>query len=89
MFIQHVFSTIITAKSIGDNFIVLQQVTIGYTEKGCPTIGNNVKICAGAIVIGDIVIHDNVTIGAGAVVVKDVPAGTVVAGNPARIIKYK
>lgn len=86
MFIQHGFSTIVTAKSIGRNFTVLQQVTIGYTTKGCPTICDNVKICAGAIVVGDIIIHDNAIIGAGAVVTKDVPANAVVAGNPAKVI---
>ena len=43
-------------------------------------------ISAGAIVIGDIIIHDNAIIGAGAVVTKDVPANAIVAGNPAKII---
>ena len=52
-----------------------------------PTIGNNVKICAGAIVIGDVHIGDNSTIGAGAIVLKDVPDNCIVVGNPARIIK--
>lgn len=50
-------------------------------------IGNNVMICAGSIVIGNVDIGDNVTIGAAAVVTKDVPDNCVVAGNPARIIK--
>lgn len=34
-----------------------------------------------------ITIGDDVTVGAGSVVTKDVPAGVVVAGNPARLIR--
>ena len=55
MFIQHGFPTIISAKSIGENCTICQQVTIGYTSDGqSPIIGNNVKICAGAIVVDDV-----------------------------------
>lgn len=88
-FISHGFSTIILANKIGDNCWINQQVTVG-TKNGVPTpptIGNNVRIGAGAIVIGNITIGDNSFVGAGSVVTKDVPPNCVVAGNPARIIK--
>jgi len=88
LFIQHGFSTIIAAKSLGENCWVNQQVTIGFSSvDDCPTIGNNVSIKAGAIVIGDITIGDNAIVGAGAVVVEDVPPGCTVAGVPARVIR--
>lgn len=92
LMIWHGFATIINAKRIGSNCSVWQQVTIGNKldcEEAKPTIGNNVKICAGAIIIGNITIGDNVIIGAGSVVTKDVPNNCVVAGVPAKIIKTK
>ncbi|AQP99743.1 maltose acetyltransferase [Pseudoalteromonas aliena] len=51
------------------------------------TIGNNVWIGAGAIILGGVKINDNSVIGAGSVVTKDVTANTVVAGNPAQKIR--
>jgi serine O-acetyltransferase len=87
LFIQHGFSTIIMA-DIGTNCWINQQVTIGHKdESGRPKIGNNVRITAGAKVIGNITIGDNVTVGANAVVVKDVPSNCVVVGIPAYIVK--
>lgn len=87
LFIQHGFSTIIMA-DMGENCWVNQQVSIGYKDKsGRPKIGNNVRITAGAKVLGNIQIGDNVTIGANAVVVKDVPSDCVVVGIPASIVK--
>lgn len=87
--IQHGFSTIIWPESMGENCQIWQNVTIGRARpgEGRPRIGNNVKICTGAVVIGDITIGDNSTIGAGSVVLKDVPSNSTVCGNPARIVK--
>lgn len=51
------------------------------------TIGNNVWIGAGAIILKGVTIGDNAIIGAGAVVTKDVQANTIVAGNPAKPIR--
>lgn len=88
LFIQHGFATIITARSIGSQCWINQQVTIGYASgKGCPTIGDHVIINAGAKVLGGVTVGDHAVIGANAVVVKDVPAHATVAGVPARVIK--
>lgn len=84
----HPYATIVNAERIGSGFRVLHCTTIGKSASGRPSIGDNVRIGAGATVIGGISIGDNAVIGAGAVVVKDVPRNAVVAGNPARIIKF-
>lgn len=92
LIIQHGFNTIFNCESMGENCQVWQGVTIGKARSGIneprPIIGNNVKICCNSVIIGGITIGDNVTIGAGAIVIKDVPPNCVVAGNPAKIIKY-
>ena len=51
------------------------------------TIGHNVWIGGDVTILPGVTIGDNVTIGAGSVVVKDIPANTVAAGNPCRVIK--
>lgn len=50
-------------------------------------IGRNCWICANAIILKGVTIGDNAIIAAGAVVTKDVPTGSIVAGNPAKIVK--
>lgn len=57
---------------------------------GAPTIGNDVMIGAGAKVLGEICIADGVIIGANSLVIHSVETiGTVVAGNPAKVIRVE
>lgn len=51
------------------------------------TIGNNVWIGAGVSVLLGVTIGDNCVIGAGSVVNRDIPAWSLAAGNPCRVIK--
>ena len=50
-------------------------------------VGNNVWIGAGVQIMPGVTIGNNVVIGGGSVVVKDVPADTLAAGNPCRVIR--
>jgi len=50
-------------------------------------IGNDVLIGTLAIILRGVTIGDSAIIGAGSVVTKDVPPYTIVAGNPAKIIR--
>jgi maltose O-acetyltransferase len=50
-------------------------------------IGHNAWLGGGAIVLPGVTVGDNAVVGAGAVVTKDVPPNSVVAGNPARVIR--
>ena len=87
LFIQHGFATNISAKRIGSDCWINQQVTIGYTfDSEPPVIGNGVRISAGAKVLGQIEIGDNAIIGANAAVVKSVEENMIVGGVPAKII---
>lgn len=86
LYIQHGFSTIVSAHKVGENCWINQQVTIGYTKDGYPVIGDNVTVYCGAKIVGDVTMHNNSTAGAGAVVVHDVPENAVVGGVPAKVI---
>ena len=51
------------------------------------TIGDDCWLGGGAIVCPGVTIGDRSVVGAGAVVTRDVPPDTIVAGNPARILR--
>ncbi|MEV6768618.1 serine acetyltransferase [Nocardia sp. NPDC051030] len=75
LFVQHGVGTIVTAEAIGSHCWINQQVTIGHDAKGRPTLGDRVRVGAGAVVLGPIILHDGATVGANATVIHDVPAG--------------
>jgi maltose O-acetyltransferase len=52
------------------------------------TIGDNVWLGGGAIVLPGVTIGCNTVVGAGTVVVRDLPANVVAVGNPARIVRH-
>ncbi len=89
LYIQHGFSTIVSAKKIGENCRIFQQVTIGYKGTEQPVLEDNVSVTCGAKVLGGITMHKNSIAAAGAVVVRDVPANAIVGGVPAKVIKWK
>lgn len=94
IYIGHAFAIAINKNVvIGNNVNISQCVTIGEKQTGkkagVPTIGNNVYIGPGSIIIGAIHISDGAVIGAGSVVTSDVPQNAVVAGVPAKILSYK
>lgn len=52
-------------------------------------IGNDVWIGAGATIVGPVSIGNGAVVGAGCVITRDVPAGAVMAGNPAQLVKSR
>ena len=51
-------------------------------------ISKGVSIGSGATILSNLTIGENAIVGAGSVVTKDVPPNSIVAGNPARLLRY-
>lgn len=51
------------------------------------TIGDNVWICTGVMVLPGVTIGENSVIGAGSVVTKDIPPNSLAVGNPCKVIR--
>jgi acetyltransferase-like isoleucine patch superfamily enzyme len=66
-----------------------QNYLCNIVTKGDVTIGNDVWIGTNATVLSGVTIMDGSVIAANSVVTKDVPAYAVVAGNPAKVVKYR
>lgn len=89
-FIDHGMGVVIGETSeIGNNCVLYQSVVLGGTslkkEKRHPTLGSNVVVGAGAIILGPVLIGSGAKIGAGSVVLHDVPCGATAVGVPARV----
>lgn len=72
---------------IGARCKIRHQVTISDSGNGSAIIGDDVRIGAGAKIIGAVKIGHRAIIGANAVVVHDVPDDATAVGIPARVVK--
>jgi serine O-acetyltransferase len=93
-FIDHGMGVVIGETSeIGENVAIYQGVTLGGTsllkKKRHPTLGNNVVVGAGSIIIGAITIGEGAKVGAGSVVVTPVPPHVTVVGVPGRVVEVR
>lgn len=61
----------------------------GHTKPEPVVIGDDVWIGARAIILPGVKINSHSIVGAGSIVTKQVPEGAIVAGNPAKIIRYR
>jgi serine O-acetyltransferase len=92
-FIDHGMGVVIgETTEIGKNCVLFHNVTLGGTGKHKgkrhPTIGDNVMIGTGAILLGPITVGNNVRIGANTfILMRNVPDNTTVAGTPGKIVK--
>jgi len=73
--------------SIGPNCMIFQQVTLGSSRGGVPTLGGHVDVGAGAKILGGVRIGHHARIGANAVVLCDVPDGATAVGVPAVVVE--
>jgi acetyltransferase-like isoleucine patch superfamily enzyme len=68
---------------------LIPESTFHENDRGFVTVGHDVLISANVIVLAGVNIGNGAVIGAGAVVNKDVPPYAIVAGVPARVIRYR
>jgi sugar O-acyltransferase (sialic acid O-acetyltransferase NeuD family) len=94
-------SLIAAGSIVGESCIVNHQASIDHecyigngihlapssTLCGCVSLGDNVMIGAGAVVLPRVNIGQNTIIGAGSTVTRDLPANVVAVGSPAKIIR--
>ena len=82
--------------TIGRNARIGQGVTIAGdkgppapgSRQGIPVLGDDVTVALDAAVLGPVTIGDGATVGAKSLVLHDVPAGAVVRGTPAKVVRY-
>lgn len=91
-YINHFGTVVINPRAvIGKNCTLTNSVTIGQANrgkrKGTPIIGDNVWIGSGCVIVGKIKIGNNVLIAPNSFVNIDVPDGSLVIGNPAKIVQ--
>jgi acetyltransferase-like isoleucine patch superfamily enzyme/SAM-dependent methyltransferase len=75
------------------NFLFLQETSIKHNTDAktnrITRIGNDVWVGQGAIILSGVTVGDGAIIETGAVVSQDVPSYTIIAGNPAQIIRHR
>ncbi len=90
LIIYHSCGNVINGNAeIGENCYLYGNNCVGNNgiSPECPRIGNNVRLCVGAKVIGNIELADDVVVAAGAVVLKSCKQrGAILGGVPAKVI---
>ena len=90
--IAHPVGIVMGRCSVGDNFILYQNTTIGVRHPGdeakglWPHIGARVTLCSGSQILGNITIADDSFIGANSLVIKDLSEAGTYVGSPVRRI---
>lgn len=77
---------------LGENILIRQNVTLGrrggdHISDSQPILHDNVRLGAGAVILGNVTVGKNAVVGANSVVLDDVPSNSVVVGAPAKIVK--
>ncbi|HEY6098946.1 MAG TPA: hypothetical protein VIW03_05925 [Anaeromyxobacter sp.] len=89
-YVGHAGMIFIGPTAIGRNFSVTHAVTIGVGQndgaRGTPVIGDDVWVGTASVLSGAIRVGDGATIANGTMLSRSVPAGTLVAGNPGRVV---
>ena len=91
LLLPHPYGVVISDfATIGSDCVIYQGVTIGSNREGdVPVLGRGVIVYPGAVIVGRLRIGEYAVIGANAVVRKSFPPHSVVAGNPARVIRLE
>lgn len=76
-------------KTLGRFWPTAASVNADHQSKGDVVIGNDVWIGQGVTILSGVRVGDGAVLGAQSVVSKDVPPYAVVAGNPARVLRYR
>ncbi|SEO46110.1 serine acetyltransferase [Mucilaginibacter sp. OK283] len=86
--LNHAYSIVVNQRTvIGENVYLGHNITIGSNGNQIPSIGNNVEVFTGSIIVGNVTIGDNVKVGAGSLVIKSIPANSIVVSAPCTLLK--
>ncbi len=94
LFIDHGMGLVVgETAEIGRDCVLFHNVTLGgtgkHTGKRHPTLGNNVFVGTGAVVLGPVKIGNDVRIGANSFIYMcDIPDNATVVGSPARMVRH-
>lgn len=96
-FVAHVCGIVIGAGSrIGQQCDIRQNTTLGGNfnktddeGRSQPTLGDEVSLGVGVVILGPVKVGDRSIVGANAVVTRDIPANTIAGGIPAKVIKER